>query len=604
VARENGTARTTRAIGWGFIGCGDVVERKTGAAFAAAGGRIAGVMRRDGGRAEDFARRHDVPYWTTDASALIDRPDVDAVYIATPPEHHLDYALLVCARGKPCLIEKPAGRSSEECRRIVDAFRVAGVPLYVSYYRRHLPKFKRVKALLESGAIGTPVSIDYQLSKPAKDDDWRLSAEANGGGHFFDLAGHVLDLFDDWFGPLVLTGSAATNVIPAHVTEDAVAMTFRTADGAIGNARWNFAAPENEDALVIEGTVGRLRLQAMSKSGPVQVELSPEGAIRSAASVASRAARMVRARFDRPTRETLRFEDEKLPHKPLIEGIAADLARGAEPATPAAALRTAVLMDAALKDYYGGREGDFWRRPERFASLRRRASERTANACQYALTDEQVAFFEENGFLGPLRCDGHWERLVVPVSKGRNLHLTDPDVFEVCTHPSVVNRAAQLMRLTEVSLFKSRFVVKLPGHNAEVAWHQDVGPTNGGYYPDGRPVPTLTCWLALDRVTAANGAVRVIPGSHKRLVGEFDKRIRAELVEKGDVTAEDLARAVTFELEPGEFYLFHSWLLHGSDANDSPGRRAGLNMRYAAVGDAYEEQFEYIPLVCRAGVAS
>jgi predicted dehydrogenase len=596
--------RTTRSIGWGFIGCGDVVERKTAAAFTAAGGRVVGVMRRDGVQAQAFAARHDVPFWTTDATALIERPDVEAVYIATPPEHHLEYALAVCARGKPCLVEKPAGRSAQECRRLAEAFRAARVPLYVSYYRRHLPKFRRVKALLESGTIGTPVSIDYQLSKPAKDDDWRVSPAASGGGHFYDLAGHVLDLFDDWFGPLELMGSAATNVIPAHVTEDAVALTFRTPGGAIGNARWNFAAPGNADELVIEGTVGRLRLQAMSKSGPVHVDLSPEGAVRSAASVASRAARRVRARFNWPTRETLRFDDEKVPHRPLIEGIATDLVRGAAPATPSAALRTATLMDAALADYYGGRDGEFWCRPERFASLRRRASERTANACQYALTDAQIAFFEENGYLGPLRCDGPWERLIVPVSKGRNLHLTDPDVFDVCTHPSVANRAAQLMGRGEVSLFKSRFVVKMPGHNADVAWHQDVGPTNGGYYPDGRPVPTLTCWLALDRVTAANGAMRVIPGSHKHLVGEFDKRIRAELVEKGDVTADDLAKAVTFELEPGEFYLFHSWLLHGSEANDSPGRRAGLNVRFAAVGDEYEEQFEYIPLRCRAGATS
>jgi predicted dehydrogenase len=589
----------TRAIGWGFIGCGDVVERKTGPAFAAvAGSRIAGVMRRDGAAAEDFARRNGVPFWTTDAQALIDRPDVGAVYIATPPEHHVDYALAACASRKPCLVEKPAGRSAEECRRMVDAFRAAGVPLYVSYYRRHLPKFRRVKALLMSGAIGTPVSIDYQLCKPAKDGDWRLSAEVNGGGHFYDLAGHVLDLLDDWFGPLTLTGSAATNVLPAHVTEDAVALTFRTRGGAVGNARWNFAAPDNRDLLVIEGTLGCLRLQAMAKSGPVQFELSPEGALRSAPSVLARAARIVRKRLDRPTRRTLRFGDVEFPHVPLLEHIAEDLERG-EVASPESALRTATLMDGALAEYYGGRDGAFWQRPERFASLRQQASDRTATAAQYCLTPRQVTFFEENGFLGPLKCDGHWERLVVPVAKGRNLHLTDPDVFEVCTHPSVVNRAAQLMGRAEVSLFKSRFVVKMPGHNAEVAWHQDVGPTNGGYYPDGRPVPTLTCWLALDRVTSANGAVRVIPGTHKRLVGQFDKRIRAELVEKGDLSGEELSRAVTFELEPGEFYLFHSWLLHGSDANDSPGRRAGLNMRYAAVGDEYEEKFEYIPLVCR-----
>jgi ectoine hydroxylase-related dioxygenase (phytanoyl-CoA dioxygenase family) len=109
-------------------------------------------------------------------------------------------------------------------------------------------------------------------------------------------------------------------------------------------------------------------------------------------------------------------------------------------------------------------------------------------------------------------------------------------------------------------------------------------------------VPTLTCWLALDRVNAENGAVRVVPGTHRKLYGDYHKRIRADLMDRGDISELELDRAVTFTLEPGEFYLFHSWLLHGSDANESSGRRAGVNMRYATVGHEFEEAFEYIPL--------
>jgi len=355
---------------------------------------------------------------------------------------------------------------------------------------------------------------------------------------------------------------------------------------------------------VIEGMHGRIVLAPMARAGAVTVELSPEGALRNASSVASRALGFVHERLDWPKRKKLRFADEKCTHARMIEQIAADLSVPSAPASPDSALRTSVLMNRALADYYGGRSGAFWQRPERFASLRSRASARTASCHGYSISNADRAFFEENGYLGPLRCDGDWRRLPVPVSKGRNLHLTEPDVFDVCSHPSIVNRVAQLLGRNSVSLFKSRFIVKTSGHNPEVAWHQDVGPTNGGYYPDGRPVPTLTCWLALDKVNDENGAVRVIPGSHKRLVGAFDKRIRAELVEKGEVTDEDISRAVTLALEPGEFYLFHSWLLHGSLANDSPLRRAGLNMRYVAEGDEFDESFEYISLACGAGGAS
>jgi ectoine hydroxylase-related dioxygenase (phytanoyl-CoA dioxygenase family) len=162
----------------------------------------------------------------------------------------------------------------------------------------------------------------------------------------------------------------------------------------------------------------------------------------------------------------------------------------------------------------------------------------------------------------------------------------------------VVRRAAQLLRLPRVALFKSRFHVKLPGKNEEVPWHQDVGAKNGGYYPDGRPVPSVTCWMALDRVTAENGAVQVLPGSHRRLIGDFRKNFHAELLKKGDLSAEDLASAVTLNLEPGEFYLFHSWLIHGSAPSSIAVRRAGLNMRYIAPADCYEPECQYIPLDC------
>jgi predicted dehydrogenase len=592
-------------IGWGIIGCGDVVARKSGAALGAvAGSRLVAVMRRDPERLRAAAARLGAPVATTAAAELIAHPDVSAVYIATPPQHHLEYALAVAAAGKACLVEKPAGRSDVELARMVEAFDDAGAPLYVSYYRRYLSRFRAVKAVLDSGDLGALVAVQYTLAKPPRPDTWRLSA-ASGGGHFYDLAGHVLDLFDDWFGPLELTGSSARNVLPAHDTEDVVAITFQTESGLIGSANWNFAASAACDELVIEGMHGRLRLAAMSTSGPIHIEKQAGVAARRASTIAARAVGLVRAQIGLADRHRVRFRRDDGTHVPMMRAIVPEIAaaqRGeAAPASPTAALRTARIANRALEKYYGGRGDAFWAHPERFASLRTRASRRTARPSPYRLSEAEIARFDEQGFLGPFRCEAPWQGIDIPVKKGRNQHLDEPAVFEICTHPSVVHRAAQLLRRPQVALFKSRFVVKVAGHNAEVAWHQDVGPTNGGYYPDGTPVPSVTAWMALDRVTAANGAVKVLPGSHKQLVGEFDKRIRAELLEKGEIDAQRIASAVTFELEPGEFYLFHSWLLHGSDASNTPGRRAGLNMRYVAAGDEYDE-FEYINLDCAASV--
>jgi len=585
------------AIGWGVIGCGDVVMRKSGAALSAApGSRLVAIMRRDAAKLAEAARRLKAPVATTNAAEVIGHPEVSAVYIATPPQYQLGYALAVARAGKACLVEKPAGRSDRELEQMMQAFAKAGAPLYVSYYRRHLARSAAVREILRAGRLGPLVSVDYRLAKVPREAGWRQLVQS-GGGRFHDLAGHVLDLFDDWFGPLELTGASAGNVLAGHETEDAVALSFRAADGLVGAASWDFAATEARDELVVEGLRGSLRLSAMSTTGPAVLTVKPplEAAVQS---FGARLLTRLRGRHPARKREHVRFVKEEIAHLPLVRSIVEDLHSGAAPASPAAALRTARLVNQALERYYGGRGDDFWNHPERYDSARARASRRTARETGYELLPEDLARFDEQGYLGPFRCDGDWQRIVVPPKGRRDAHLRDPTVFEVCTHPSVVRRAAQLLRLPRVALFKSRFHVKVPGRNEEVPWHQDVGAKNGGYYPDGRPVPSITCWMALDRVHAENGAVQVLPGSHRRLVGDFGRNFHAELLKKGALSAQDLASAVTFKLEPGEFYLFHSWLIHGSAPSWIAVRRAGLNMRYIAAVDCYEAEFQYIPLEC------
>src|SRR6202453_2178203 len=153
-------------IRWGMLGCGDVTEVKSGPAFQKAdGSQLVAVMRRDGGKDGDYARRHNVPFWTNDADELIEREDVDIIYIATPPGAHLELALKVCAAGKPCYVEKPMARSALASRVMLEAYRRAGQPLYVAFYRRAQERFKTIKALVESGSLGTLVSVSCDFEK-------------------------------------------------------------------------------------------------------------------------------------------------------------------------------------------------------------------------------------------------------------------------------------------------------------------------------------------------------------------------------------------------------------------------------------------------------
>ena len=132
-------------IRWGIVGCGDVTEVKSGPALQKArGSSLVAVMRRNGEKAADYARRHGVPHWYDDAQALIDDPEVDAVYVATPPSSHKLYTLLAAAAGKPVYVEKPMALDYGECQEMITACREAGVPLFVAYYRRALPRFVKV----------------------------------------------------------------------------------------------------------------------------------------------------------------------------------------------------------------------------------------------------------------------------------------------------------------------------------------------------------------------------------------------------------------------------------------------------------------------------
>src|SRR5688572_4404129 len=189
-------------IRWGIIGCGDMTEVKSGPGFRLAErSELVAVMRRDGAKAANYAKRHDVPRWYDDADKLIRDPEVDAVYVATPPGSHLEYALRVAAAGKPCYMEKPMARSAAECQQMVDAFARAGQPLFVAYYRRGLPRFRKILELIESGRLGRlhAVSHVYQGRAQAPQPGgpkvpragWRESVEESGGGLFLDLGSHV-----------------------------------------------------------------------------------------------------------------------------------------------------------------------------------------------------------------------------------------------------------------------------------------------------------------------------------------------------------------------------------------------------------------------------
>ncbi|MCF3648635.1 Gfo/Idh/MocA family protein [Synoicihabitans lomoniglobus] len=329
-------ATPLETVRWGIIGVGDVCEVKSGPALQKiAGSELVAVMRRSGDQAADYAKRHGVPKWYDDADALIADPDINAIYIATPPGSHEDYTRRAAAVGKPVYVEKPMARSHAECARMVQVCADARVPLFVAFYRRRLPNILKIEQLLRDGAIGEIAHVEVKVNKPVKPDivgaahdpaNWRLTPELSGGGYFYDLGSHQLDVLDYLLGPIAAASGLAANRGGAYDTsaEDTTVGHFRFASGVLGHGAWCFCASDqtDEELITIVGTAGEIQFDCFSGH---HVELRTADGIQK------------RMTFDIPAHI----------QQPLLQTIVDELRGQADacPSTGVSGARTAWVMD-------------------------------------------------------------------------------------------------------------------------------------------------------------------------------------------------------------------------------------------------------------------
>jgi len=224
-------------------------------------------MSRDLEKAKSYAQRHGIKKWYADAQQLVDDPDVNAVYIATPPSSHATFAIMSMKAGKPVYIEKPMAASYEDCARINRISEQTGVPCFVAYYRRYLPYFKKVKELLDNGEIGRIINVQIRFAQPPRALDynsqnlpWRVQSEISGGGYFYDLAPHQLDLLQDMFGVILEAQGYTSNRGGLYEVEDTLSACFKFESGLPGSGSWCFVAHESamEDRIEVIGDQGMI----------------------------------------------------------------------------------------------------------------------------------------------------------------------------------------------------------------------------------------------------------------------------------------------------------------------------------------------------------
>ena len=256
-------------ISWGMIGCGNVTEIKSGPAFQKADhSKLLAVMRRDAAKAADYALRHNVPKYYTDAFELINDAEINAVYIATPPKFHEAYAIAALQKGKYVYVEKPVTLNADSCRRMIAAVKEFDGKLTVAHYRRALPMFLQIKQMIDQQLIGKVKTIRLNLFQP--DDtglvansevNWRLIPDIAGGGLFFDLAPHLLDILIYIFGKAIHYAGLSVHQSKKYPAEDAVTGIIQFADDILFNGNWNFSMPVllKEDTCQIIGENGYIQ---------------------------------------------------------------------------------------------------------------------------------------------------------------------------------------------------------------------------------------------------------------------------------------------------------------------------------------------------------
>jgi predicted dehydrogenase len=263
-------------IKWGIIGCGNVTEVKSGPAFnRIANSELVAVMRRDGKLAEDYAIRHGIRKWYDNVDDLINDPEINAIYIATPPDVHEEYAEKAMRAGKPVYVEKPMARTAAECERMNAVSKETGVPLFVAYYRRSLSYFVKLKELIDSKIIGDVRFVNICLQWQPYDEEvgenpkprWRVDPAISGGGHFHDLASHQFDFLEYVFGPIKSASGISRNQAGLYEADDITVANFEFESGILGLGSWCYTVnkEQREDYAQIIGSKGRITFSFFEK---------------------------------------------------------------------------------------------------------------------------------------------------------------------------------------------------------------------------------------------------------------------------------------------------------------------------------------------------
>jgi predicted dehydrogenase len=286
-------------------------------------------MRRDRAAARRFADRHAIPFATDQAAEVVRHPEVDVVYVATPPAAHLPHVLAAAEARKPVVCEKPLATSTAEAWRMICACEEAGVELFAAYTYRFWPSVRKMAELIGEGRIGAPLQASLEMARKVaargEGGFWRETPEISGGGLFVDVGAHRLDVLVFLLGGVRKAHGVTGFPVAAIRTEQTLALCAEFESGATLAALADYISGRQADRLRIIGTEGELEMNHLHTASFVLC--TPAG------------------------EERFAFEAPAAPHVGLVRHVEAVLAGKASNASSGRdALHTERLLDAACRD--------------------------------------------------------------------------------------------------------------------------------------------------------------------------------------------------------------------------------------------------------------
>ena len=247
---------------WGLIGASTIAKEWVIGAIRATGGEVVSVMSTSAERGKTYAAEQGIAKSVTTLDALVNDPEIDAVYISTTNELHRDQTLAAAKAGKHILCEKPLAMALGDARAMVKAAKDAGVVMATNHHLRNAATHRAMREAIKAGRIGTPLAarVFHAVYLPPHLQGWRLDKPEAGGGVILDITVHDADtlrfVLDS--DPVEAIAFAQAGGMGQAGLEDAAMGVLRFENGVIAQFHDGFTTKFAETGLEIHGTNGSL----------------------------------------------------------------------------------------------------------------------------------------------------------------------------------------------------------------------------------------------------------------------------------------------------------------------------------------------------------